>query len=405
MSWREALAEHLAKHIGLDVSTVGSAALQLAVQHRLTARGLSDPATYVPLLTDENENAALIEELVIPESWFFRDAGAFARLQRFVAQERPAAAVRILCLPCAAGEEAYSIAMTLLAAGVPPRRINIDAVDLSTRAIAAARAGRYGPPSFRVPLPVANEGFFQGPPTDREVSADVRRLVHWRVGNILDSRLVDKSYDVIFCRNLLIYLTAAARRQVLEQLHHWLTPQGILFVGHSEVYIAHGTGFKADEDATSFALRPVPAVVEPPPCTVAREPAQRILKGPNLPPPRPTSEPVAVSVPRRPSPGLLTEAAARANEERYGEAQALCEAALRDQGPNAEAYFLLGMIASAQGQTSRAEQWLERAVYLDAQHDEALLALSLCAERQGKSELAQRYRQRAERAGQRRMQA
>lgn len=409
MSWRETLAEHLAKEIGLETSTVGPAVLQLAVQHRMTALGLTDPDAYLPFLSREEESAALIEEIVIPESWFFRDAGAFARLRRFATEERPDIRMRILCVPCAAGEEAYSIASTLLSAGIPPERIHIDAVDLSHRAIAAARAGRYGSSAFRTPLPAAAEACFTGPPEDRQVSTAVRCLVHCRVGNILHRDLVQSSYDVIFCRNLLIYLTTAARRQVLEQLHQWLKPDGILFVGHSEIHVVNGSLFAADRDAASFALRPVKSLPEVALTTGAVEPSRQNGQRPPVlldrevaprPKPRTAAPPLA---PRRARPALLVEAAARANQERYADALALCERALREQGPSAEAYFLQGMIALAQGETTRAEQLLERAVYLDANHDEALLALSLCAERHGRGESAQRYRQRAERAGLRRM--
>ena len=99
------------------------------------------------------ELQALIEAVVVPETWFFRDREAFSTLARLVQEASPTAHAdgvrRILSLPSSTGEEPYSIAMALFDAGVPADRFSIDAIDISAHAIAVARRATYGKNSFR----------------------------------------------------------------------------------------------------------------------------------------------------------------------------------------------------------------------------------------------------------------
>src|SRR6185503_14624441 len=118
-----------------------------AVQERVTACRLTDRDRYWDLVRGSStELQELIEAVVVPETWFFRDADALTALVRIVrdacvVSER--SLVRIMSLPCATGEEPYSMAMALLDAGIPPHRFQIDAVDISERALDEARLGVY----------------------------------------------------------------------------------------------------------------------------------------------------------------------------------------------------------------------------------------------------------------------
>jgi chemotaxis protein methyltransferase WspC len=87
-----------------------------------------------------------------------------------------------------------------------------------------------------------------------------------------------------------------------------------------------------------------------------------------------------------------------ADQGRSADAAALCEQSLREAGPSAPAFFLLGMIRQSEGDATAAEALFQKTAYLDPQHDEALLALALIAERRGDSGAASGYRRRAARA-------
>src|ERR1700730_16908720 len=148
------IAALLKEKMGLDAESIGVACVERAVRERLAAQGLENAQLYWELLSaSEPALQELIEAIVIPETWFFRDPEAFAALVRVVREEwlpqhtHSAGAqgtLRILSLPCSTGEEPFSMAMALLDSGFPAQRFHIDAIDISLRAIAHAERGIYG---------------------------------------------------------------------------------------------------------------------------------------------------------------------------------------------------------------------------------------------------------------------
>ncbi len=147
--------ENLLKEtMGLNVASIGSPAVARAVQERLSACHLPDLGAYWNRIrASESELQQLVETVVVPETWFFRDRESFTALARLVREEwlsgRRQDLVRLLSLPCSTGEEPYSMAMALLDAGVPAERFHVDAVDISARVLSHAGRGIYGRNSFR----------------------------------------------------------------------------------------------------------------------------------------------------------------------------------------------------------------------------------------------------------------
>src|ERR1700687_2724612 len=147
--------EHLLKaSIGLDAGSIGESSIERAVQSRLAACALPDRLSYWQRLRSSGtELQALIEEVIVPETWFFRDREAFALLASIGHEQRLRASadgvLRRLILPSWTGEEPYSMSMALLDTGVLADRFRIDAVDVSARAIAQAERAVYGRNSFR----------------------------------------------------------------------------------------------------------------------------------------------------------------------------------------------------------------------------------------------------------------
>ena len=198
--------------------------------------------------SDGVEFQALVEELVVRESWFFRHAHAFELLRRhaastMVARQKP---YRVLSFPCAGGEEPYSIVMTLRDAGLGFHQFQVDAADISETAIQKARGGKYGMRSVRVVAPAIQGRYFRIADQSVEVLPEIRQAVRFIRANIIDTQSVipgDK-YDAVFCRNLLIYLTSAARQRVLQAVAGWLSPSGLFFVGHAEMLREFGETFR-----------------------------------------------------------------------------------------------------------------------------------------------------------------
>src|SRR5476649_563428 len=140
--------------MGLSVASIGSAAIGRAVQERLAVCHLGDLHAYAERVRGSaSELQALIEAVVVSETWFFRDRHAFTALARLTREEwlqaHPEGVLSLLSLPCSTGEEPFSMAMALLDASVPAHRFRIDAVDISARDLALGMRAVYGTNSFR----------------------------------------------------------------------------------------------------------------------------------------------------------------------------------------------------------------------------------------------------------------
>jgi chemotaxis protein methyltransferase WspC len=268
----DAIAALLSKRVGFDAKIVGARKITRAVENRRTACGLVDVETYLKVLqASPQEFNELVEQLVVSETWFFRDRKPFDFLVNFVRSEwlpKPSATkLRVLSVPCSTGEEPYSIAIALLEAGLPVNRFSIDALDISSLAIAKAKRAIYGKNSFRGEDWVERSRYFQ-PVTDQrigekyELCSLVRHAVNIRQGNLLDL-IVETSlkYDIIFCRNLLIYLEDSACRQILDTLHCLLSSQGLLFVGASETGKVSSDCFSYLRQSFTFAYRKLAAAL------------------------------------------------------------------------------------------------------------------------------------------------
>ncbi|AMV37847.1 CheR family methyltransferase [Planctomyces sp. SH-PL62] len=411
----------LNERLGLDRASIGPGLVPRAVRTRMRATGLVEERDYAELLTrSEAERQALIDEVVVPESWFFRDLLPFDFLRDHAREgwtARPARGpLRVLSLPCAGGEEPYSIAVTLEEAGLSPGRFRIDAVDVSERRLEFAKAGVYSRNALRGMGPERAARWFRERPDGFEVAESIRGRVRFRLGNILDPGLLadEPPYDVVFCRNLLIYLARAPRAQAEEKLDRLLAPDGILVIGHADALGASPAGrrFVPAAGLGTFALRrrrpdegPSRPQSQPRPATASLPAPPRTPERPRLPapapapisrPPTPTPIP-APPVAEDPRP-WIERAMEHANQGRNGQALASCEAEIRRAGPSAEAYLLMAGIHQAAGRRSEAEGCYHKVIYLDPARDEALLALALIAEGRGDLGAAAGFRRRAERA-------
>src|SRR5581483_5958122 len=174
--------------MGLDAATIGSSMIERAVRARMRSHELAKPADYLKLLqTSSAEWEALVESVVIAETWFFRDRNSFQAMVQLVISgwlpSHPTGKLRLLSLPCSSGEEPYSMAMTLMDAGLPARRFQIDAVDISARALACAQRAVYGKNSFRGQDLDFRARFFQPVAEGHALNPTVRTPVKFQQGN------------------------------------------------------------------------------------------------------------------------------------------------------------------------------------------------------------------------------
>jgi chemotaxis protein methyltransferase WspC len=396
----------LSREIGLSARSIGESAVEAAVKTRLRACGTSELSEYFARLErDPSERRALVEEIVVSETWFFRDDDVFKALKRHAAawltRDKP---LRVLSLPCATGEEAYSVAISLLESGLRETRFTVRGVDVSERALDHARRAEYGKISFRGVEPRLQRYYFEQDGSSWRLLDVAKSAVTFAQGNVLDTSLcAPRSCDVILCRNLLIYLDPQARSRALDNLHGWLTDDGLLFGGHAEALELMDPRFQRMVETAAFAyVKPgqkrsearggtgrIPVLARP--AASAAQAARR----------RPDSQPQKVAVASdtgaRPVVDSLARATDLANRGRLDEARAMCERLLAQAGASAEAYCLLGIIAGAAGALDEAITHFNKSLYLKQDHHEALVHLALLHEQRGQHAAAANFRRRAER--------
>ncbi len=412
--------------MGLNASSIGSSAVMRAVEYRMSDRNMSDIEKYIQkLIADKNELQELVEEVVVPETWFFRDTRPFKMLSRFVKEEwlpsGPDRPLRILSLPCATGEEPYSIAITLIEAGLVPSQLKIDAFDISARNIRRCKTARYSENSFRRVDPVIRNRFFTRREEDYFPDILIKAMVNFDKASMLDPGFIHTRppYDIIFCRNLLIYFDRNTQARAVNVLDKLLNPTGMLFVGHAETGIFIDKWYASKRYPKSFVVRKAiddpamqnksaqqnklshrhPATVIKPKISTAakRQRSVRVLTRPTARISR-TPEAIAPAEVKQQVSGKELEIARQlADSGKLTQAEAICVQYLEANKQDTETYYLLALIQLAAGDAQKAAQYFKNVVYLEPSHYDALMYLSTLTGEQGDENAASRYRQRAQR--------
>jgi chemotaxis protein methyltransferase CheR len=241
----EQLTELLYRETGMTFGENKRYYLERRVADRMKRTATTDIARYLLLLDrDPHERQLLVNAITVNETYFYREEHQLAALvdeilPAVVAGKQPGDLVRIWSMPCSTGEEAYSIALWLLEHWPLVDAYNVEIVgsDIDSHALDAARDGRYGARSLaRLPEDVVAAYFEREHHHRRRIVEDLRESVQFTQVNLIDAASVARQgrFDVILCRNLLIYFDDAARVQAADRLHEALLPGGFLLLGHSE---------------------------------------------------------------------------------------------------------------------------------------------------------------------------
>jgi chemotaxis protein methyltransferase WspC len=393
----------LRDQLGLEVGSLSPSALRQAIRQRMDACGLRTEQEYGQLLRiDPEEQQGLFENLVVPETWFFRDREAFELLSYWAQRNWPdpgtSRSLRLLSMACSTGEEPYSMAMTLLEAGRPPESFYVRALDISQRALDRAAAGVYGPRSWREASPGYRQKYFQVNHGQYALLPLVRDRVRFFRANLFGDNLTKpgERYDVIFCRNVLIYLHDVARHHALRVIRDLLEPSGILVTGPAEAGWLVQFGFSPVGKPRAFAFQCATTA-----SSRGRVPSHRPARA------KPRMMEKRVTAPAEAKPARcqhaelvkpsLAEARKLADGGSLAEAATVCEQLLHEDNVKTDVHYLLGVIYDALGQLEAAETHYRRTVYLDPDHAEALLHLALMAERRGDHVRALALKQRLSR--------
>ena len=411
----------LVEHAGLDPDLLRRDWLDRAIQQRLRQLEAPSEDSYCLLLErDPAERDRLIREVSVGETCFFRYPVSYDLLVEHLRRRRETSprpsALRMLSVACATGEEPYSMAISAVQAGWPVPAVTVDAVDRNAGALAVARKGRYSLHRSRPQLPAWTAPWLRVENNQLCVAPPIQAAVNFLCADAVAAPdgVPAGPYAIVFCRNLLIYLHDEARRRLVDNLAHWLEPEGLLFVGHAEQLESLRSRFRMVPHPGAFALRPMAATnaeASGPPVT--RGATWRGPMGSGRSSRRGTGRTsgtcqiadalgegrVARQAPTDVS--LLERARTAADQGHLETALTDIQAALQSSPFSADLYQLLGSIQLSQGRLPEARDALRRAVYLNPDHEESLLQLAIVYQRLGDDAHAARYRKRAARAHQR----
>lgn len=416
----EGIAKQLSLRLGLESSSITLDVFNRSVTKRMAATGCSSEEEYSALLqVSSTEFQELIELVVVPETWFFREKLALDYLVQSLPQLREIAlpsphsgdkCLQLLSLGCSSGEEPYSIVMSLLDAGWREETFSVEGRDVSQKALQKAMEGVYTANSFRSKDLSFRQRYFDEKNGLWQIQPVIRNKVKFVKGNVLEIGLMPRnSYHAIFCRNVLIYLDVRAQQRFFKDVAHLLAPRGLLFVGAGELGVALRHGAVSVHQAGSCAFRfggPASMVTARVPSAVADKtsaiasPAvlssEKVIQKPVLSVslPRPTEESELLSSRQE----ILQKAMKLADLGKLEEARALCLQMLSTRKDGVQVYYLLALIEHARGAENEAEKLFGQVVYLQPDHYEALVYLTLLMERRGQTKKAALMRHRADKA-------
>lgn len=180
---------------------------------------------------------AVIDAMTTNETLWFRDEYPFAALRDVFFPEAAAKKkqkLRIWSAGCSSGQEPYSISM-LVSEIKPPFAVEIVGTDLSARVVEQANAGIFDELSLGRGLSVERkQRFFEAVEQGWKINPEVRQRVHFQVANLLEPPVGLGRFDIVFCRNVLIYFSRETKARIIEQIANSLQPDGVLFLGASE---------------------------------------------------------------------------------------------------------------------------------------------------------------------------
>jgi chemotaxis protein methyltransferase CheR len=238
------------------------------LQARMEATGQKSCLLYlrfVQFQPSQSEFQKLVNSMTVNETYFFREDYQLRALVGDVindvhARKAPGQPIRIWSMPCSTGEEPYSIAIYLLEHWRHMNDTDVEIIgsDINSEVLEAARRGLYSDYALRAVCPeIVAKYFFERSPGTYELSPDIREAISFTQVNLTnsDETRAYRGFDIVFCRNLLIYFENDTRRDAVECLYGALNPGGYIFLGHSESMSRISSLFKVSAAADALVYQ------------------------------------------------------------------------------------------------------------------------------------------------------
>lgn len=243
--------------------------------------GLGDLARLVQRVRTPGADAVIadvVEAMTTNETFFFRDKTPFDHFEKVILPSLiPARAaqksLRIWCAAASTGQEPYSLAMIIKEKfpQLKDWKIDIIGTDISKEVLAKARAGNYTQFEVQRGLPIQLLiKYFKQEGQNWNISDDIKKMVQYRSFNLLDGFLSLGNFDVVFCRNVLIYFDRDTKADVLKRIAERLSGDGFLLLGAAETVIGVSDRYQPAADARGLYVKAIPAAKAAGPAVAAR---------------------------------------------------------------------------------------------------------------------------------------
>jgi chemotaxis protein methyltransferase CheR len=401
----------IARRLGLHFDGGKQVFLADTLRRGLDEAGL-DAEAYLDLLTIADgagrEWRALARALTVTETYFFRNNAQFAALREFIVAEwlpsRPAAKrLAILSAGCASGEEPYSIAMLLREPAAAGCEAAIHGIDINVATLAKAAGGRYSAWSLRETAEARRALYFTQQGNDCVLEPAIRDAVTFEARSLHDEDAEfwrPDAFDIVFCRNVLMYFTPAAARAAIARIARSLAPGGLLFLGHAETLRGLSSDFHLRHTHGTFYYQRKDTLEQ-------REAARAEPRWDTLPPPRDGADDGAAAwyeaiesaaqrirflAARPANAGQITaptggDELARAmvllGREHYAEALTVLDALPADAARQSAALFLRAVLLMNRGDLAGAERLCHALLMRDGVSAGAHYLMALCREAAG----------------------
>ncbi len=232
---------------GINMGPQKKEMLQFRLIRLLEYYHLSSFDAYFDLLTHSRERSVhdrFASEVTINKTDFFREEKHFGYLQENIqaillrnSRTRTRQELRAWSAGCSTGEEPYTLAMVLKECLPAGMQVRILATDLSTKVLATAQQGWYSDGEGEtIPPPMLNRYFIRSEGGYQIIPA-IREMVTFRQLNLMQPFHFQQTFDLVFCRNVMIYFDTATQQQLVDKFYNVLAPGGLLFIGHSESFL------------------------------------------------------------------------------------------------------------------------------------------------------------------------
>ncbi len=252
----EQISDLVYRHCGINLHKGKRELVHARIAKQLRSKGLRNFAEYMEVIRADHsgqEFSALIDSISTNLTSFFRENRHFEFLKDvllpgLIAQSARRE-LRVWSAGCSSGEEPYSLAMTIAEAleGHGKWDAKILATDISRRMLSVAEAGVYDVSKTKpIPLSLRGKYFkpFGGEGNAYQAGANIKSMIRYRYLNLIEPWPFKGPFDVIFCRNVMIYFDKPTQEKIVEQFYSRLAPGGMLFTGHSESLTGAEHGLK-----------------------------------------------------------------------------------------------------------------------------------------------------------------